>query len=78
MSYKILDICEIEMRANRFVPISPAFVFPPLLYTFPLNSVLALHVDVLWNIFICSIFISNYPEMFIYIGVLLVYQDSQT
>lgn len=47
----IVIICEMEMRANGFVPISQAFIFPPLLFTSPLNSKLALNADVTWNFF---------------------------
>lgn len=37
-------------KPNGFVLISQAFIFPSLLCTPPLNSQLALNVDVPWNV----------------------------
>lgn len=42
----IVIVCELEMRANGFVPVCQAFIFPLLLFTSPLTSKLAINTDI--------------------------------
>lgn len=71
-------VLEMEMSANKFVPIFQAFIFPPLFFTPPFKSKLVLRQMLPGTFFVCLTSISNHPEMFSdAVGVWLVYQDCQ-